>query len=499
MEVQLREIISEELRQRHGFGMMEGKIKPVHIANALMREEHHVVGSMKDLKQLMIATAPKESPENRLEAARTMLERNRERWGRLGEEENLRDSVLVTRVLPLLRTILGTDNAVFGTSPEFSSFSSATALTITRDVSDDHAGAFVHRLWGGTDSQPRLQILDLLRDLTHPNKDLAGVDDLTAVLVPLADDPTPTRTSQTPRTFIDLSERPLSGVERRLRSAAEDLERYESAVKPNPIATLQRLVLLASISVFFHAATRSREWAGMPDRVILIDASSSRDSTVAEVSTQHVGRLLDDSRAYMASVLKDLLDQQHSTWWTNPVEVISELFAEKLKKTTAAPSIKQLHEVLDDLNDAEADIAAELPRRLVELLDGSSGRSLDGFLRMLGLRSGLLYPQQKNPKKRLVPMDRTLEVLVVSTFNIAGKQLEYRDFLEELYKRWGIIVGGRLEDAKLLADSGSPVPSADLAENSERFLSKLQSLGLASRLADSVAVVGLMENVDDVA
>src|ERR1700680_1116833 len=124
MEAQLRELIGEELRRRHGIGMMEGKIKPVHIANALMREEHKLVGRMVDFRHLMAATASRESPEQRLESARKMLERNRERWGRLGEDPDLHKSVLMTRVLPLLRTILATDNAAYGTSPEFSSFSS---------------------------------------------------------------------------------------------------------------------------------------------------------------------------------------------------------------------------------------------------------------------------------------------------------------------------------------------------------------------------------------
>lgn len=80
MEAQLREIIGEELRRRHGFGMMEGKIEPVHIANALMREEHGQVGRMNDIKHLMAATAAKEAQEERLGAVARMLERNRERW-----------------------------------------------------------------------------------------------------------------------------------------------------------------------------------------------------------------------------------------------------------------------------------------------------------------------------------------------------------------------------------------------------------------------------------
>ena len=127
----------------------------------------------------------------------------------------------------------------------------------------------------------------------------------------------------------------------------------------------------------------------------------------------------------------------------------------------------------------------------------NSGRGLDGYLRLLGVRSGLLYPQQKNPNKRLVPTDRTLEVLVASSIDVNAPPLEYRDFLEVLRQRWSIVVGGTPSDGPLLAQIGAHVPNRELTENSERFLSRLESIGLARRLADSVAVVGLLEDSYD--
>jgi hypothetical protein len=71
--------------------------------------------------------------------------------------------------------------------------------------------------------------------------------------------------------------------------------------------------------------------------------------------------------------------------------------------------------------------------------------------------------------------------------------MEYRDFLDRFYDRWHIVTGGRLQDAVILSDTGIPVPTADLTENADRLLSRLEMLGLARKLADSVAVVGMME------
>lgn len=129
MSKQLRKAITEELHRRHGYKVMEAKIKPVHIANALMRTEHESVGRMTVLQQLFEATLNKNSIDRKLAAVRSMLDAQRDRWGALGQAPDLKSSPLMTKVLPLIRTLLGADGAVFGTSPDFSSFSSPTALT----------------------------------------------------------------------------------------------------------------------------------------------------------------------------------------------------------------------------------------------------------------------------------------------------------------------------------------------------------------------------------
>ena len=479
------------MRLRHGYGCMTGKLKPAHVANALMREEHQAVGRMGDLNHLMLATAPRESHETRVQAIKTMLERNRDRWGRLGEEENLRQSLLMKQVLPLLRTIIATDGATFGKSSAFASFSSPTAATVTRDPSDEHSGAFLHRLWGGHETSERLGILDLLHKLTDPSKPLEEIDDLTAILLPLVDDTVAFNSSE--KVGKDLVERPFSQIENTLRCAAEDLWRYEVALRPNPIASLQRIVLLGSLSLFFHGATRSVDWGGLPRRLLLLDASNSKNSPVAEASEGLVISLLKDARTYQAQVLGQLLTEQDKNWVRDPEAALGALFSCKLKDKGIV-GFQELHEILESLECAEAELTSELLPSLVDLIGNGSGQSLEGFLRLLGLRCGFLYPQQKNPMKRLVPTPRTLEVLVASTFDLSGRPLEYKEFLDAFFDRWGIVTGGRLEDAALLAASGNPVPSADLKENAERVLSRLETLGLARRLADSVAVVGLMEN-----
>ncbi len=487
----LRKALSDELHRRHGYRTMEAKIKPVHIANALMRVEHQCVGRMSVLEQLFIATHRKNSTEQRVTAVQTMISAQKERWGALGQVTDVQTSALMTKVLPLIRTLLGADGAAFGNSPDMSSFSSPTALTVTGDPSDDGAGAFVHRLWGAR-GKDRLDILDLLASLTDPNKKAAEMDDLSALLAPLVEN-TREKKAAAGSSAEDMSSG-YSPIEIELRRAASHLAAYERKLNPNPIATLQRVVLLAGLSVFMHASTRPHERAGLERRYLLLDASGEHFSPVAQASTRCVAQLVKDASEYLGLVLSDLLEQALPDWESNPLGAINALLeaAGQAPIDGRAKLARRVKDSIAEIDDPE-EIRREVCEELLREVEGNQRRGLDGYLRMLGIRSGFLYPVQKNPNKRLNPSDRTLEVLVMATVDANLPPVEYRDFLEQLCERWAIVVGGRPGDAELLASGGANVPSRALRDNSERFLDRLESLGLARRLADSVAVVGLLE------
>jgi len=490
MSKQLRKALTDELQRRHGYKVMETKIKPVHIANALMRSEHRVVGRMSVLQQLFEGTLARNSLDKRVAAVRSMIDSQRDRWGALGQASDLKASPLMTKVLPLIRTLLGADGAAFGTSPDLSSFSSPTALTVTGDPSDDGAGAFIHSLWGGHAEASRLPILDLLSGLSSPTKDAAQMDDLSALLAPLVDKTRPRSSTAA----LSEEEVVYSPIEQRLRHAANRLCAYERELQPNPISSLQRIVLLAALSMFAHAATRAHENAGAMERVLLLDASNDHYSPIAQASTRCVAHLLGDASDYMASVLNDLLTAQVSDWPEMPLGALNKLLegAGLPPLERNSPLARRIEEIAADAEDPE-EIRREVADELIRQAEGSQRRGLDGYLRMLGIRAGFLYPIQKNPHKRLNPADRTLEVLVATAIDVAAPPVEYRDFLEQLRQQWGVVVGGRIDDAGELARAGIQVPPRALSENSERFLTRLESLGLARRLADSVAVVGLVE------
>jgi hypothetical protein len=287
----LRDRLSHELIRRHGYGMLHVKLRPVHLANALMRQEHECIGDMKELKLLMEATATGSSDEKRGKAVEQLLERSRERWGRLGESAAGAGgtTAAVQRVLPLLRSILNSDSSAHGATPDKSSFSSPTARTATGDISDEHAGEFVYHLWSrDMDGTGRSPILDLWGRLTSPQRSLPEADDLTALLAPLSDTTRAHRRREPGAQ--DLSARPPSERERELWRAASLLARYEAALRPNPIASMQRITVLATLTVFFHGLSRPQDWLGTAPRPVLIDATASGSSAIAASEHAHHAR-----------------------------------------------------------------------------------------------------------------------------------------------------------------------------------------------------------------
>lgn len=358
MSKQLRKPITEELHRRHGYKVMEVKIKPVHIANALMRTEHQCAGRMPVLEQLFEATLQRNSIDKRVAAVQAMLELQRDRWGALGEAKDIKSSSLMTKVLPLIRTLLGADGAAFGSSPQFSSFSSPTALTVTGDPSDDGAGAFIHALWGGREASTRLPILDLLADLTSPDKTPEKMDDLSALLVPLVD-------STRPRSVVAFAAQDMaagySRTEAQLRAAADCLWAYETKLRPNPISSLQRIVVLAALSVFMHGATRAHERAGGPQRLLLLDASGDHYSDIARASTGCVARLVGDACSYMASVVNDLLEEQIAGWPSSPLAAVNSLLesSHQAPLDDRSPLAQRIREIATDFGDP-ADVRREV-------------------------------------------------------------------------------------------------------------------------------------------
>jgi len=505
----LSRVISQELIRRHGCGAMSGKIKPVHIANGLFRETLGTVGQTTNLSYVFTYTFSRSTEEQRQEAMSKLLDRSKENWGRLAEDAMSREGALGKQVLPMLRALLGTDGAAFGGAKSIglSSLTTPTGNLVTSDASDEHAGAFLTALWKipTEESAANKSLLSLLKSIIDPERDLNTADDLTVLLAPLAESVRERKPDGAIANCQDLQkfqERLMEydSVLWELRQAADLLSVYEQTVRPNTIATLERIVCLGSLTIFFYMATRGRVWAGLPARPLLLQATGKPNSPIAKASEECVQQLtIRDPKRYLTFLLKSVLEKLSAEpdGWLELWD--SERIWEELTSQTGVKRESKFEAEIRDLTkivvQREPDMEPEevLGEIIDKLLEKDNGSLVD-YLRGLGLKSGLLYPQQKNPKKRVCPEDRVIEVLVAGTINVVDEFVEYQEFLERLWKRFGIVTGGHPEDEFLLSQSGiSRVSSKYLRQNSEAFLKRLEDQGFAKRMADGKALVGLIE------
>ena len=83
-----------------------------------------------------------------------------------------------------------------------------------------------------------------------------------------------------------------------------------------------------------------------------------------------------------------------------------------------------------------------------------------------------------------------LEAVLASS--VPENEVPYREFLNTLYSRYGLLTGGRPEDADLLLHEGiDQVTVEDLRENSASFRQQLVAMGWARAYADGVMTVCL--------
>lgn len=124
----------------------------------------------------------------------------------------------------------------------------------------------------------------------------------------------------------------------------------------------------------------------------------------------------------------------------------------------------------------------ELIQRLLEKAEGRHGQHVGKFhhswSRAIGLSSRRL-----SRRVRYAPNDRLLKSLVVS---VVDQRMEFAQFLAELYRRYGLIIG-HVEGSHFIQDN--LVDQEAFMDNAANLETRLYGLGLVRRLSDSCAFV----------
>jgi hypothetical protein len=123
-----------------------------------------------------------------------------------------------------------------------------------------------------------------------------------------------------------------------------------------------------------------------------------------------------------------------------------------------------------------------------------SGTPVD-FYRGIGVRIGFLRPAGNSATRKYYTLEGVLMEAVLASL-LPEQPMTFRELLDLLWVRYGVMVGGRPEDASiLLAEGIGQATVEDLRANAQVFRHYLVALGWARQYADGVMVVHIPKGV----
>lgn len=495
MPYAIGEVLNSVYDDDVGWRPASGSIKPVHVANGLFRA---LTGKYYNITRVVEVIAWEKGGEPIEDRT---VDRLLDRYGDVFSAFRGRpDRLGATRVF--LRGILAADGAVFPSADQ-SCLTLASSLMISRSNSDRGIGDFAAQLLGDV-SDPG-SLAHAVRAALDPE----GLEDpLTTAAWPLLPESTSARSLTLQGPVPALSQRHALGIVAALRQAARDLATHEAA-QGNRLRTLERAVYVAVAGTLAHAQAISAS-GDLSARVpALLAAESPKGSELSAASELSLDLIYRGFEEWLAVRLAGRIQAGQplatdgDALPRNPSGSEAEAILEDVRGAgrghlppDRATVQARLAAYKEALHLERGNIPSALARALVSsyLTEYVSGGP-QPFLQGLGRRAGILYPyfQGRSKEKRLRPNVRVLDALVRACVP-AGELLPLQEFLEMLWMRFGIIVGGRVSteptDLDLLSSSSLHVDPSALSANVENFVDQLTQIGLARRHADNVTFVG---------
>jgi hypothetical protein len=489
----LNGVFDEEL----GWRPSSGAIKPVHVANGLIRALTGDLYETKSLHQLVVWWRAGRTPDE---------ERSFEALSQ-GESGALFGAIAATaqefdRTRRYMEGLLGADKAIFP-SADKSDFTLTCVQMASRSGNDRGLGEFgASLLREGEDPGP------LAKALIEAVRSERPRDPITAAVWPLLGD-TPRGTSKGQRASKALQRSHNKAVANSLREAATALASHEAA-QGNRLRTLERVVHFVCVATQVHAQAAAAD-GDLSKRVPLLlafEGLQHRDLTMA--SERSLQQMYEAFEYWLAEMLSERIRRERlksPEGETIAVESTDGRIARSLLRRVgtarqghAEPDADTLNARMADFETARREFGTDEPWRVLGhtlvasyLREFTSGGPR-AFLQGLESRTGLVYPHfQGRGLRRLKPSTAILDLMVRACVP-AGGAVPLDDFLELLWHRFGFVVGSRRndgwDDAEYLHAHNVPVDFGALVDNSVALVEQLVAMGLAQRYADNVTFVG---------
>lgn len=487
------EVLNRVYDQEVGWRPASGSIKPVHVANGLVRA---VTGAHYDtdrLHRFVVWWKAGKRPDN----ARSfeVLQSEDPVYGSLANTANEFD-----RARRFVGGLLNADSGLFPSSRS-SDPTITCAQMASRSGNDRGLGKFgAALLRGAPEAELLAEAISRAALVERPE------DPITASVWPLLDR-SGGRESSATQSMAALKRKHNSSYVLAMQRAAADLASHEIA-QGNRLRTLERSVQFMCVAPLVHAQFLGGGSADARVPMLLAADGLSGDEVVA-ASERSLFLVYEDFEEWLAERLAERIRDDKPLDGSGSVVECSADGREVRRILRGIGTATSGHQEPNDMI-LEARMAAfqEVRQRLGKedearlmahtlvsayLREYESGGPRD-FLRSLNCRAGMIFPYfQGRGARRVRPSVSMLDMIVRAC--VANEDaIPLTEFLGRLWDRFGIIVGGNRthdhDDVDLLHRHGIAVDPSALDANTEALVSQLDAMGLARRYADNVAFIG---------
>jgi len=492
-----KELLQRLYDEEFGLRPTNFSIKPVHVANGLGRAL-----TARSYRSTALAYTLRRWVLNQKKGLQEERHSNAEILGSYPSafatrEGEVPDLAALSTLRTLALDVLGADGGAYE-DPDQSSYTMANERFITKDPSDNRTGLFLGRLLtAGGDGDAAAQIRALLASESDPWTTLA------LPLLSLAD----ARDERLEGDAAALAARAdhlfsqnggvlASPVLARLRAAYDRLARFETR-SGSKLNSLRRLVLFGCFVVHVHMTARwSESVSGAPRPPILLDMFDGTRLPLRDASRATLRAAGDAIEGLMVARIRSefsaVTTEAKAEKIMNDVDV-SDDSRRRLRRSYEA------HRQDGSLPPRDALADAFWETGLAEIR--KDGGHPIGYLTELGRRAGYLTPwanQGRGGKlqKRYGVTSEFLETLIAATVE-PERPLDFPEFLDELHRQFGVVVGRRQDDPLIRANNlhgvqfGTPtsISEEDLRMNVEALRLAVLETGYAKAYADGQTVI----------
>jgi hypothetical protein len=474
-----------EINRIHCFGYspVSGSTKPAHIANGWFRR---LLGKVYDA-ELLNRTVIHRTKGTEVNPSDALLTEFPEIFGPFRSESKRRE---FTDLRADLKALVSPYGGAVNKGNTRSSYNVTCSEFLTRDFAENSVGAFLYHLVETDFGDGPCGIGDLVRTILQDRG-----DEISTVCFPLVSGcqayEVPEGSYAASNVFKRKNRQFASATLRNLRQGFEHLDVFERE-HGGGLDALRRIVAFGVFSVLLHMANRYGEINGRKDPIPQLLYFQGRHRTTVYQASHYTHSLV---RQQIESLYTQQLRQQIVDRIGNrPTVKKCERLVEDVSFKAEAKIRKQLQRTFGAYQDQREPVDA-----LAEALRDVLFRNLKGtpvdFFRGIGVRVGFLRPAGNRAIRKYYTLEGVLMEAVLASLLPEGR-IAFRELLNRLYDRYGLLTGGRPEDSRILLSAGiGQATVEDLRANANALRQQLVALGWGRQYADSVMYVQAPEGI----